>query len=393
MVRCALVCITKGESKYLHEYISYNLRLGFHKIFLYDNSDFYQLKNWKSPMIEIIRFPGKSRQIWAYIHFLQHFKKQFDYVAFFDSDEFLVLKKHSTIGDFCREFIHNGALGVNWYIFGNNGRTTYSPEWVISRFTKRDTTMNRHVKTIAKCSDIESMTIHFPILKAGQFLNCRKEVINGAFNANFDDSLVQLNHYITKSDEEYQWKLDRGRAATQKKRQYHELAHNLYLNHVEDLQAIRFFENRKVDGIALVYFLSEPVLPLPFSNSSEYKSIYIYHEPSFTPSVFSSNIKFIPTSKEEYQQHFLTYFKTNYKYVLFACPNDKFFTDGNKGIYEFCESELEGKGIFKFFSKNRDQHRILACCLDLLEINDFQVLKMGYGNELKEISNLWFEEC
>jgi hypothetical protein len=241
-IKCVLVCIAKGERPYIEEFIAYYLKLGFYKIIIYDNSDSNELKFLNSSNVQVIHYPGIGKQIPAYNDFIKRHKHLYDYVAFFDVDEFLVLKRHTNINDFCLQYIFSGALGVNWYIFGNNGHTKYEPKGVLERFTRRSSIMDHHVKTIAKCSDLVSMMIHHPNrLNNSAFKNISGNVIRGPFNFNKDDTVVQLNHYMTKSDEELKKKINRGRATTIFKRKFDELKGFLYFNDIEDTSAKDFF--------------------------------------------------------------------------------------------------------------------------------------------------------
>ena len=79
-MKIALTCIAKDEDFYIQEWIDYNLKLGFDQIFIYEN-------NWtcnvNHPNVTKIPFPGPSKQLQAYNHFLNTYGNQFDYVAFF----------------------------------------------------------------------------------------------------------------------------------------------------------------------------------------------------------------------------------------------------------------------------------------------------------------------
>ena len=66
------------------------------------------------------------------------FKNDHTYMAFFDVDEFLVLKKHSTVTDMLVDHLPKGALQISWYIFGSSNRNTYAPQPVTKRFVYRD---------------------------------------------------------------------------------------------------------------------------------------------------------------------------------------------------------------------------------------------------------------
>jgi hypothetical protein len=407
MVSCALVCFTKKDENYLDEYIAYYLKLGFSTIFFYDNnSNRYLLKRKENHQVKVVWMPGMGRQAYAYNHFLKTFKHSFDYVAFFDSDEFLVLKKHGSIGDFCLDRISSGAIGINWYMFGNNGHQTYQNDLVVRRFTKRDRSMHPLVKTIAKCSDIREMSIHNPkTLFRGSFLNCRGQTIQDHCNYDWDDSLAQLNHYCTKSTEEYRWKIDRGRAIG-KKRNYNELAYVLDCNHVIDTYALDFFLEIpfQKEDLGIVFFISDlsQIDDIVCRPEDDEIRVYVYYETNtYAKSFVFQNMVLIPSiPKNEYQQHFLVHFRTQSTYVLFQEPNDRFMY-GNESdkeltydsILRFCREEMiHGAFELTTIETGKEDIRILARCLDLLEIHYYKIVKMGFGESFQKSEKLFWSQ-
>lgn len=384
MVKCALVCITKNEKMYIREYIDYYLKLGFHRIFLYDNSPNFELRNFHNVRkVVVIHFPGEVKQIPAYNHFLKKFKSIYDYVAFFDTDEFLVLKKHRNISDFCKHMVPSGAIGINWYFYGNNGHEHYSPEFVTKRFTKRENRMNPNVKTIAKCSDISSMLVHHPILNNGSFRNCKGNSFEGPFNYDFDDSMAQLNHYWCRSTEEAMWKIQRGRSDTHEKRPLESMYGYLGLNHVEDEQAVRFFLDIPPPfAIALVVYIENVGQKEKFIIlDKNFNEIIFYSSPenNFTDTVIST--------KEEFCNHFLTYNKNSFSHVLFLEGIDTLET--NISISLFCKNNLQGGAVI-LSSPTKQGKRILGKCQDLLDVRKHQIFSLGFGEKIRETTEIIF---
>lgn len=87
-------------------------------------------------------------------------KDDHTYMAFFDVDEFLVLKKHDTVDEFLQQHLTEGSLAISWHIFGTGFRDLYTPLPVTKRFMYRDGVHphDRHqqafnVKSILKLSD------------------------------------------------------------------------------------------------------------------------------------------------------------------------------------------------------------------------------------------------
>jgi hypothetical protein len=234
--KIALVCIAKNEDPYIEEWVEYNLKLGFTHIFIYEN-------NWRCSLenknITKIPFDGEVMQTMAYNHFIQNLSSEFDWAAFFDVDEFLVLKKHKDINEFINDYKEFNGIGINWVMFGSNGiKNTNGNYNVLSRFTKKSSKLNKHIKSIVKLNKNIIMSVHNPNT---QIVNTNKELISGPFNPNGDYEIAQLNHYFTKSEEEFKLKIERGRADTTQKRIISNYDVHNSANDIEDLTAFNFY--------------------------------------------------------------------------------------------------------------------------------------------------------
>lgn len=256
-IKIALCCIALNEIKYISEFIRYNLCLGFSTIFIYDNSPENELNFLESDSVVVIHFPGAQRQLGAYNDFIYTKSSEFDYVAFFDCDEFLVLNS-VTLSDLCLRYVKDGALGVNWYFFGNNNKETYDNKPVLERFTKRQMSLDLHIKTIANCKYIYNggmNHVHCPTEKT-KFRDTSGNLIDGPYSNSKDDSVCQLNHYFCKSNDEFRKKCARGRADLDVARIFVDYLDELNHNDVEDLRALTFIKSVPVD-IHVQYGLSE----------------------------------------------------------------------------------------------------------------------------------------
>ena len=87
--------------------MSYHKKIGFDDVFVYQN-------NWRclvdTPNLIKIEFDGDTKQIEAYNHFIQNYKHIYEWAAFFDVDEFLVLKKHGNVKDFIEDYFHHTCI-------------------------------------------------------------------------------------------------------------------------------------------------------------------------------------------------------------------------------------------------------------------------------------------
>ena len=207
-MRVSLVCIAKNEDNYISEWVNYHKKLGFDKIFVYEN-------DWKcsidDDIIEKIEFNGKHQQIQAYNHFIQNYYSMYNWAAFLDVDEFLVLKKHKNVKDFINEYKEYNGIGINWVLFGDNGhKKVIDDEFgVIKRFTKRGIKVNPHIKTILNLSTFCQMAVHSP--SNISIVDTNKRTISGPTNFDGDDNIAQINHYFCKTEDEFEIKSKRGR--------------------------------------------------------------------------------------------------------------------------------------------------------------------------------------
>lgn len=234
-MKVALVCIAKNEDNYIEEWINFHTKLGFDKIFIYEN-------NWRCNInhdnVIKIRFDGNVQQLNAYNHFIKKFTGEYDWVAFFDVDEFLVLKKHNNIHEFLSVYNDHHSVCINWVLFGDNhiseiNNNDYS---VIKRFTKRQLGTNQHIKIITKLFNGLHMNVHHSNLYS---VDTNMNKINGPFNPNGPDDTAQLNHYFCKTKQEFALKVARGRADVSSLRSMSEFDNHNF-NDLEDLLAYNF---------------------------------------------------------------------------------------------------------------------------------------------------------
>ena len=155
------------------------------------------------------------------------FKHRFDcrYMGFIDADEFIVPKKHRDLLDTLNEIFNlpnhpkyfTAGVGINWRMFGSNGQDRKIEGGVLERFTFRapdDFSMNLTVKTICNPRRVNYISVphccYYYLWNV--CVNEHGEIIPESENLRNSVDLLQLNHYYTKSMEEFHQKLMRGRA-------------------------------------------------------------------------------------------------------------------------------------------------------------------------------------
>ena len=99
-------------------------------------------------------------QVSVYNECLKKYRKRTKWIAFFDSDEFLVLKRHSNIRELLSEYRGVGALSICWVMFGSNGHDKKQKS-ILQSYTKRcPETYDSHYKTIVRPTRVKEFTIH-----------------------------------------------------------------------------------------------------------------------------------------------------------------------------------------------------------------------------------------
>lgn len=222
--KTALCMIVTNEELYLDEFVDYHHALGFNKFFVYDNTEGFEMKQWgklKGDHVELIPFPGPNRQLAAYVDCGKTVAATeiYEWVAFFDADEFLVLKEHDHVADMLGEYCPHGSLAVNWFMFQSHWNLQ-TPEPITRRFLYRNVGVHKLIKTIVRLEDIETINLkpdphNFVKLKNQNMMHdSNGKNITGPFNPNGPADVVVLHHYNHKSAKEYVQKRTRGRATT-----------------------------------------------------------------------------------------------------------------------------------------------------------------------------------
>ena len=251
-IKTGIVCIAKYESDYIKSFVDYHLKIGFDEIYIYDNENeptYEKLLN--NPKVKVIHLPNnnyhKAVQYIVLEDFAKKYISSFTHITHIDIDEYIVLKKHSNIKDFIREYIIGdcAGIGINWRFFGSNGHLekTDTPDPI--RFTRCELKGNIHIKTLFDVTYFEKfITPHSIKIKQDMFIkNTNNDIIYGPLNNNIDFSVIQLNHYKCKTLPEFKYIRTRGRADLCRNPK-EDIIHSfeLYnLNEIEELTILKYF--------------------------------------------------------------------------------------------------------------------------------------------------------
>ena len=232
--KVGLCVIGKKENKYAKEFVDYYKSIGFNHIFIYDNNDkdderFEEVlsedisKNFVS-IIDYRSYRGeKDRpQFDAYIDCYEKNSKKYNWLAFYDFDEFLYLKHHKTIKEFVNEekFDNCSNIKINWMTYSDNDLIYYENKPVQERFTTPlpQYRSNFHIKSLVRGNLPTNYWSNMknPHTSDNDYICCittGKEIDSRTpFNAPPNHEEAYIKHYATKSLEEYLQKAKRGRS-------------------------------------------------------------------------------------------------------------------------------------------------------------------------------------
>ena len=139
-----LCTLGKRENLYIREFIEYYHLLGFEKIIIFDNNDIndekidYLLNDYiRKKFVEIIDIRGiRSAQIPSFNYCYKKYNQLYDWIAFFDFDEFLFINNYTNINNYIynKRFENCQTILFNWYFYDDNNLEKYDGRKNIERF-------------------------------------------------------------------------------------------------------------------------------------------------------------------------------------------------------------------------------------------------------------------
>lgn len=235
-MKIALCCIGRMENRYAVEYVEHYKKIGVDKIFIYDNNhdneehfeDVLQEYIDKG-IVQIIDYRNKTNlhnegniQLQAYNHCYNSFGDDFDYMCFFDFDEFLTFVEPITIKEYLERGKQFDMFLINWKIYTDNNLVRYEDKPIQERFTQpmeltksimyNNIPENFHVKTICRTKKHISwaFTPHMPASVGLTVCNGSYEPCSAQVFQSINYEKAYLKHFTTKTIEEWMWKLSRG---------------------------------------------------------------------------------------------------------------------------------------------------------------------------------------
>lgn len=229
-VRLAVGAIFRNEAAYIAEWIEFHQRQGVERFYLYENNS---TDDWESAIapyrgvIELHRWPDHPGQFSAYADCIRRHRRDTRWIAFIDLDEFLFCPRGDTLPDVLERFPRVAAVCANWRTYGTSGHID-AVHPVTAHYSLRapdEHPVNAHIKSIVfpALTSTHVENPHFFRLY-GPAVGELDDPVTSAFRTPSTTRLLRINHYGTRSLNEFRRKITGPRADIAAPREHPELA-------------------------------------------------------------------------------------------------------------------------------------------------------------------------
>lgn len=246
----------KNENPYLKEWLDYHLRVGVDHFYLYDQDGGEEAKEIIKPYEERgqvtrhlwtqwndtkydqpTRFYQRDKNHMGFAHAAKNYRQDFQWVMKIDVDEFLYpLNGETNLADWLKTVDAGKIKGVKVprINFGNNGHEKTPEMSVLRAYTRREELYSDH-KDLANGDFLSGNRFafsahwwHYKWYKFGEMIK------------NHRDIGWRMNHYYTKSYEEYRRRQNVMRSRDVSKKSFEKM--NQLYNEVEDLSMVKLLD-------------------------------------------------------------------------------------------------------------------------------------------------------
>lgn len=220
-MKIALCAIGRYENAYAVEFVEHYKKLGFDKIFIYDNN-YGDEEHFEEVLhsyidggfVEVVDWRDKfNTQRQSYEDCYAKHNKEYDWIAFYDFDEFLVINEGIDIHQFMRRAEGYDCMLINWMVMDDNDLVRYENKPMMERFTRPmplnqcvtySFPENNHVKSIVRggIPNFQFRNSHRPQTPM-RCCNAKGEPCRQKTFIPYDHSVAYLKHFTTKTIEEW----------------------------------------------------------------------------------------------------------------------------------------------------------------------------------------------
>ena len=304
----SLCCIVKDEDDAIEEWVAFHLSVGVDFIIVVDNGPSPKLPAILAPyrqagVVDLVTFTARGeQQQQAYERVVRKMAGKTRWLGFIDIDEFLFPTQADTLPDVLRDFDDYAGVAVNWVSYGSSGHKTPPEGFVIDNFTERGELdhvfpwprlrqhhlpedhpeaylpMNTHVKTVLDPSTVKNFRTahHFSFLPGHLCVTENKEPISQPVSERVSVEKLRINHYWSKSLADIHKKVDKGRVASDSRKNPSKYTLDVALGRdkaasgVIDASATRFSD---VTRATINHYRSLPATGLPTPRRLRYSPL------------------------------------------------------------------------------------------------------------------------
>lgn len=232
----AIVTVMRDEEHYVAEWVSFHRAVGVRHFFVYDDGSKDRsvailretlpqseltILPWLFGMRDVRNGLPLNRQVLAFAHAVLNFGGDFRWMAFIDMDEFILPKTGRTIEEALAGAKGFPNISLPWHMFGTSGHKNRPAGPVTRNYTLRCADpMSRlqnamNFKCIVDPCAVSEVSVHHFHTKefgdrtandAGRVFPLDKRKSSEFYSSDH----LQLNHYYTRSEQEFMRKIERG---------------------------------------------------------------------------------------------------------------------------------------------------------------------------------------
>jgi hypothetical protein len=225
-MKSCLVAIAKNEGHYIFEWLLYHSFMGIDAAVVYDNNstdDTVAQINAASRFVDVCcidwpLYPGHKE---AYNDAITRFRNTYDVFCMIDIDEFIVPIKYDSIKEILALTEKYPFIALNWVMYGSSGHIKRPAGLVLESYTWRAKKANRHIKSIIRPNDADVKfigSVHY--VEPADYVDLSGQPLvwcpikKGKTVKPVCVDIAHINHYYTKSQEDFEVKMARGRSDT-----------------------------------------------------------------------------------------------------------------------------------------------------------------------------------
>lgn len=223
----SICAIFKNEAKYLKEWIEYHTLVGIDHFYLYNNNSEDNFTEILKPyvnkgIVTLINWEKNQAQMECYQTCINDYRNETKWLGFIDIDEFINPIRYKSVYEFLKNFENRGSVLLYWKIFGTSGLIKRDDTGLV---TNDFTVCWPKLSNIGKCfyntryefnkdSECNKYLHHRFYANNGKCdlppVDANDNVVLPNYEKKSNDFGIQINHYFTKSYNEYLEKKSKG---------------------------------------------------------------------------------------------------------------------------------------------------------------------------------------